>query len=170
MSEGSPTLDHQVVLMGPSGCGKSTVGQLLARRAGVPFFEGDEFHSASHVEKMSQGRALQDEDREGWLQALKEILRQHEGRPLVLACSALKQSYRETLSAGRAGLRFVFLQGSRERLRERMRERAAQSEHFMPVSLLESQLAILEEPEPPALTLSIELSPEEIVERILAAS
>lgn len=133
------------VVMGVSGCGKSTVGLQLADALKLPFLEGDVLHPERNVARMAAGVALSDEDREGWLQALAERLQQAHsaGRGLVLSCSALKRSYRDILRSGAPDLRFVYLHGEYELLAARM---AARTGHYMPLSLLASQLATLEEP------------------------
>lgn len=131
------------VVMGVSGCGKSEVGQRLASALGVRFLEGDAYHSAANVAKMAAGIPLDDNDRAGWLGALQgEIARARAGgEGLVLACSALKRRYRDLLRAADPGLRFAHLNGPRELIHERMQARTA---HYMPVSLLDSQLRDLE--------------------------
>lgn len=133
------------VVMGVSGCGKSTVGLQLAEALQLPFLEGDVLHPERNVARMAAGVPLSDEDREGWLQALAERLRQAHagGTGLVLSCSALKRAYRDTLRSGAPGLRFVFLHGDHGLLAARM---AARTGHYMPLSLLDSQLATLEPP------------------------
>jgi carbohydrate kinase (thermoresistant glucokinase family) len=129
--------------MGVCGCGKSSVGQRLADALGVRFIEGDAYHSASSVAKMAAGMPLDDDDRAGWLQALQAEIAQAQtrGEGFVLACSALKRRYRDLLRVGDPGLRFVHLSGPRGLLAERMRARPG---HFMPASLLDSQLQALE--------------------------
>lgn len=133
------------VVMGVSGCGKSTVGAQLAEALKLPFLEGDVLHPERNVARMAAGVALSDEDREGWLQALAERLQQAHaaGQGLVLSCSALKRSYRDILRSGAPGLHFVYLHGEYELLAARM---AARTGHYMPLSLLSSQLATLEAP------------------------
>jgi gluconokinase len=135
------------VVMGVAGSGKSTIGSALARALGVDFVEGDEYHPAQNVEKMASGIPLTDDDRAGWLRALAERIREakHTDTGLVLTCSALKRSYRDVLRAEAPELRFVFLKGPRALIAERF---AGRRGHFMPQSLLESQLATLEEPSP----------------------
>ena len=130
--------------MGVSGSGKSTLGRALAERLGWTFADADDHHPSANREKMARGQALTDTDRQPWLEALHGLLELHlqETRPLVLACSALKASHRETLTGNLEGIQVVFLQGSREVIAARMRQR----EHFMPVTLLESQFATLEPP------------------------
>jgi carbohydrate kinase (thermoresistant glucokinase family) len=131
------------VVMGVSGCGKSEVGQRLARALGVRFLEGDAYHSAANVAKMGAGIPLDDDDRADWLRTLQaEIaLARARGEGLVLACSALKRRYRDLLRAADPGLRFAHLSGPRELIDQRMRARTA---HYMPASLLDSQLRDLE--------------------------
>lgn len=133
------------VVMGVSGCGKSTVGLRLAEALQLPFLEGDVLHPESNVARMAAGVPLSDEDREGWLQALSERLRQAHaaGHGLVISCSALKRSYRDILRRGAPGLRLVYLHGEHALLTARM---AARTGHYMPLSLLNSQFATLESP------------------------
>ena len=131
------------VIMGVSGSGKSTVGSALAAFYAIPFLEGDAFHPQHNVTKMASGVPLDDHDRAGWLQALAAELEQAEihDRGLVLSCSALKRRYRDLLRAADPQVRFVHLAGPRDLIAERMRARTA---HYMPASLLDSQLRDLE--------------------------
>ena len=133
-----------VVLMGVCGCGKSTIGRMLADETGWPFLDADDFHPAANVAKMRAGTALTDEDRWPWLDRLAAEMAaiNARGGHAVLACSALKQAYRDRLARG-GDVRFVFLKGDRATIEPRL---AARAGHYMPVSLLESQLATLEEP------------------------
>jgi len=133
--------------MGVSGSGKSLIGAGLARALGVDFVEGDEYHSAENVERMSRGIPLMDEDRARWLRSLAARIREAKkaGSGLVISCSALKRSYRDILRADAAELRFVYLKGGRELIAQRL---AGRRGHFMPPSLLESQFTTLEEPLP----------------------
>jgi len=149
--------------MGVSGAGKTTIGRLLAERLGCEFLDGDDFHPAANVQKMAAGMPLEDADRWPWLARLNVELRRRERA--VLACSALKESYRDALTKDLADVQFVFLRGDRELIRSRLNERR---HRYMPASLLESQFAALE---PPAHAVSIDASdaPEQCVERILAA-
>jgi len=160
------------VIMGVSGSGKSTIGARLARELGIDFIEGDDLHPPDNVKRMAAGVPLADADRRGWLLAIGTRLRdaKRAGRGLVVSCSALKRSYRDLLrSAGDDTVRFVFLAGSRALLAERMAQRR---EHFMPPSLLESQLAILEEPGPDerAWVCDIRETPEAIVADLVTRS
>jgi gluconokinase len=158
------------VVMGVCGCGKSTVGQQLATTLGVDFLEGDQLHSAENIARMAAGIALTDEDRQGWLEALAGRIgnTRERGRGLVVSCSALKRSYRDTLRRGASDLLFVYLQGNPELLATRMVNRPG---HYMPTSLLESQLAILEVPGPDenTQTFDIAMSATSIVANIMAA-
>ena len=156
-----------VVLMGVSGSGKTTIGTLLAERAGTVFADADDYHPAANKAKMAAGHALNDEDRQPWLETLNGVLRgwQESGKGGVLACSALKAKYRETLSAGmpEGAVQFVLLDGSQELIAGRLAQR--QHEYMNP-KLLESQLATLERPKD-ALRVVNDKSPEEIVREIL---
>jgi gluconokinase len=159
-----------LIVMGVSGSGKTTVGALLAERLQWEFEDADGFHSAANVDKMRSGIALSDEDRWPWLRASAAWIDQmrHAGRHGVLACSALKRRYREVLAGERADVRLVYLKGEQDLIARRI---AARHEHFMPSSLLRSQLEALEEPgaEERPITVSIDAKPHEIVARILAA-
>ncbi|HXP75130.1 MAG TPA: gluconokinase [Stellaceae bacterium] len=134
-----------VLVMGVSGSGKTTLGRALARELNAEFLEGDKFHPEGNVAKMSRGEPLDDADRWPWLDRLsRELARASAaGRTVVLACSALKRSYRDRLRRGAPRLRLVFLKGNKALILERMR---ARTDHFMPPGLLDSQLAALEEP------------------------
>ncbi|WUR13586.1 gluconokinase [[Empedobacter] haloabium] len=131
------------VVMGVSGCGKSSVGIALAQALGVRFVEGDQYHPAANVAKMAAGIPLTDDDRKEWLHSLQAEIRAAAaaGTGLVVSCSALKRRYRDLLRAGDPALRFAHLDGSRELIAARM---AARQGHYMPLSLLDSQLATLE--------------------------
>lgn len=135
-----------VVVMGVSGCGKSSVGEALARRLGARFLDADDFHPPGNVAKMAEGIPLDDADRAPWLERLNAVLREAHAadRPVVLACSALKRRYRDALSAGLEGLRFVHLDGSYELIARRLAERR---HRYMPASLLRSQFDALEPPD-----------------------
>lgn len=157
-----------VVLMGVSGSGKTTIGTLLAERAGVVFADGDDYHPAANKVKMAAGEALTDADREPWLEALNGLMRgwAESGVGGVLACSALKESYRQTLGAGMpaGAVRFVLLGGSKELIAGRM---AARHHEFMSPKLLESQMATLEPPEGNSVEVVNDRAPVEVVEEIL---
>ena len=153
-----------IIIMGVSGSGKSAVGMRLASRLGCDFIEGDAFHPQANIEKMSRGVPLTDEDREPWLSALHRVLVEvlQKGECAVVACSALKKTYRERLLRGlekSAGL--VFLDGEFELIFKRM---ASRTGHFMPPELLQSQLRALEPPEPhEAVILDIRRDVEQLV-------
>jgi gluconokinase len=157
-----------VILMGVTGTGKTTIGKLLSSRTGWQFAEGDDYHSEANKAKMHDGIPLDDEDRAPWLASLHEVLLgwYRSGQSGILACSALKQSYRDTLSAGIAqdAYRFVLLKVSREHIAERLSHRAG---HYMNPALLDSQFATLEMPSD-ALQVSAEGTPEQTVELILS--
>ncbi len=154
------------LLMGVSGSGKSAVGQALAHRLGWEFFDADDFHPSVNVDKMAAGIPLTDADRAPWLESLRELIstRLTAARPGVLACSALKERYRQTLLAGNAGVQIVYLKGTFDLIQARM---AARSGHYMKPQMLQSQFETLEEPVN-ALTVDIRLPIETILETILA--
>ena len=150
--------------MGVVGSGKTTVGKLLAQKLGWKFADADDYHPASNIEKMRHGISLADADRAPWLAALHEAITQWNGggENAILACSALKRSYREELST--SPVRFVYLKGSRELILSRLRSRHG---HFATDAILDSQFADLEEPED-AITVSAAQPPAAIVDEILA--
>jgi gluconokinase len=152
-----------IILMGPAGSGKTTVGKLLATELSWDFFDGDDFHSAANVEKMSRGVPLTDADRIPWLKTIHEAMLQWQAkeRNVVLACSVLKRSYRELLVIN-ASVKLVYLKGAYELLRERLRARKG---HYAGEQLLASQLADLEEPTD-AITVDAAGSQEQIVAEI----
>jgi gluconokinase len=154
-----------VIVMGVSGAGKTTIGRLLAEALGAVFLEGDEFHPSANLEKMRTGEPLDDGDRAPWLRNIAVAL-DAGGRDgaVVLACSALKRSYRDQLMAGRANVHLVYLRGDEAVIRRRLESRSG---HFMPAALLASQLAALEEPAD-AITVDAALAPRAIVDRVLA--
>jgi gluconokinase len=149
--------------MGPAGSGKTTVGELLGARLSWKFFDGDSFHSPANIEKMSRGVPLTDEDRIPWLNSMREAMLQWEEQHqnVVLACSALKRSYRELLQISPT-VKLVYLKANFELLRERLRSRKG---HYAGEQLLSSQFADLEAPTD-ALTIEVSRSPEEIVSEI----
>lgn len=158
-----------VVVMGVSGCGKSTVGALLARRLGAEFLEGDELHPPRNIERMASGIALTDNDRRDWLlEIAQQLADARAGRhALVVSCSALKHSYRDMLRIAASDLAFVHLHASRELLEARLRARPG---HFMPSSLLDSQLQTLEPPgaDERAITLDAALPAAELAAQAAA--
>lgn len=154
-----------VVLMGVSGVGKTTVGRRLADALGAEFAEGDSYHPPGNVAKMQSGNPLDDADRWPWLEILSAEIDRWlaAGRTVVLTCSALRQSYRDILKGGRPAVRFVHLRGSEALIRARLDRRQG---HYMPPSLLASQLATLEEPAD-AITVDIDAEPAEIAAEIV---
>lgn len=151
--------------MGVTGCGKTTIGRLLADALSLPFIDADDHHPEQNIDKMSQGIPLTDEDRQPWLQKLAFILRsEQQKKGIVLACSALKESYRSLLqSQVKESITWICLEGSEQIIRERMKNR---KDHFMPETLLHSQLTTLEKPQY-AHCVSIDAPPGTIVEEIL---
>jgi len=152
-----------VIVMGVVGAGKTTVGRLLAEQLGWQFADADDFHPASNVEKIRHGTSLNDDDRQPWLASLRNAITawiaQH--RNVVLACSALKRSYRQELVVG-SEVRFVYLKGSADLIADRLRARHG---HFAGEQILASQFADLEEPNE-AVTVEIDSTPNQIVAEI----
>ncbi|MFE7776782.1 gluconokinase [Streptomyces sp. NPDC057445] len=159
---------HVVVVMGVAGTGKSTIGPLLAERLGVPYAEGDDFHPAANVAKMSAGVPLDDADREPWLDAIGQWAHSREGLGGVVSGSALKRIYRDRLRASAPGVVFLHLAGDRALIQRRMAERKG---HFMPTTLLDSQFATLQPLQDDEAGVAVDVSgtPEEITERAVAA-
>ncbi len=152
------------VIMGVSGCGKSTVGTGVASVAGLDFVDGDDLHPQANIDKMARGQPLDDADRAPWLVAVGERLTDD----TIIACSALKRSYRDLLRAHTGGpVTFLYLRGQRDTLVDRMHNRSG---HFMPATLLDSQLATLEEPADgeSVIVAEIENKPDEIVALLVA--
>jgi gluconokinase len=152
-----------VIVMGVVGAGKTTVGRLLAEQLGWDFADADDFHPQSNVEKIRHGIALNDEDREPWLKALREAIARWiaDGLNVVLACSALKRRYRQELEVG-PEVQFVYLKGTAELIAQRLRSRHG---HFADAQILSSQLADLEEPKA-AATVDVAATPQQIVAEI----
>jgi gluconokinase len=159
-----------VVVMGVSGIGKTVVGRALADRLGWAFEDADRFHPAANVARMSRGIALTDTERWPWLDALADLITATLAADggLVLACSALARRYRDRMGVGRLGVRLVSLDGLPEVIRARIE---ARRDHFMPATLLDSQLAALERPTPDErpIVVGIDATPEEIASRIVTA-
>ncbi|MCO7522807.1 MULTISPECIES: gluconokinase [unclassified Pseudomonas] len=144
-----------IVVMGVAGCGKSCIGAAIAARSGGRLIEGDAFHPAANIAKMSAGIPLDDDDRAGWLVRLGEALQNaiSAGERPILTCSALKRRYRETLREAVPALGFVFLELTPQQAEQRVRARPG---HFMPASLIDSQFAALEPPHGEPLTLELD--------------
>jgi carbohydrate kinase (thermoresistant glucokinase family) len=151
--------------MGPMGCGKTAIGKMLAKKLGWPFYDADDFHPKENVEKMRAGIALTDEDRKLWLEKLRANIQRwlKHRKSTILACSALKQAYRDILGVNQSTVRTVYLKGSYELLRKRLEER---QHPYMDKNLLRSQLDTLEEPKD-GLTVDISATPEIIVGTII---
>lgn len=160
-------MEPLLVVMGVTGSGKSTIGELLASTLGLPFEDGDDLHPESNVRKMAAGHPLTDADRWPWLRKVGEALRSSEKTGLVVACSALKRAYRDAIRDAEPRTTFILLDGTRELLEKRLSSRHG---HFMPQSLLDSQLAILEplEAVERGITVPIDQTPARIVADICA--
>lgn len=156
------------IIMGVAATGKTTLGKALATATGGRFFDGDDFHPAQNRAKMAAGKALDDTDRREWLERLADLIAERSSahNPTFIACSALKQSYREILRANHAPLEFIFLTADPALLRQRITERYETGEHFMPPALLDSQLETLEIPTA-ALELDVSEPISELVSRFL---
>jgi gluconokinase len=146
-----------IVLMGVSGSGKTTLGERLAADLNWPFYDGDDFHPQANVEKMARGEALTDDDRWPWLDALRQHIEAllAQGKQAIVACSALKYSYRERLRGAHAEVQLVYLQGSYALILHRLQER---HHHFMPADLLTSQFDALEEPHASEGVLTVDIA------------
>ena len=155
-----------VIIWGVAGAGKTTIGKLLAEQLGWKFYEGDDFHPRANIEKMARGVPLTDEDRQPWLQKLRDLIERSltSDKNAILACSALKKKYRDQLRMNE-NVKFVFLRGDRKRIAEQIKHRGG---HFFDPKLLDSQFSDLEEPEPSENALSFEIgsAPHELVEKI----
>lgn len=151
-------------VMGVSGCGKSTIGKLLAAEFDIPFFDGDDYHPEANVNKMAAGNPLNDDDRKGWLERLNELSIEHKNKGAVIACSALKEAYREVLSLHiTTQVEFIYLAGAFKEICDRLQQR---ENHFMPAGLLQSQFETLEVPTD-AITVSIMNTPKKIISRVI---
>lgn len=149
--------------MGVSGSGKTTVGELLSQKTGIPFYDADDFHSAANKAKMQSGHPLTDDDRKEWLQKINQLaVEQQQLGGAIIACSALKEEYRHTLSKGLQKPFWIFLNGSYDMIYQRIKSRTG---HYMPASLLQSQFESLEIPKD-AFKISIEKEPADIVDLI----
>jgi gluconokinase len=155
-----------VLVMGVAGAGKTTIGAALARRLCCRFIDADDYHPPQNVAKMKAGMPLDDADRRPWLERLNKQLRTSDliSQNAVIACSALKQNYRERLAQDIHDFRTVYLQGSRDLIRSRM---ATRTHRYMPATLLDSQFAVLEPPSD-AISINIAATPDECVARIVA--
>ncbi len=150
--------------MGVSGSGKSTIGKKLANELDFQFFDGDDYHPESNVQKMKSGTPLNDDDRKGWLEKLNQLGLEHQTKGAVIACSALKEKYRAILLSGlKEKGEIIYLKGSFKEIKLRLEERKG---HFMPINLLKSQFETLEEPKN-VITVSIVNPPEKIISQIL---
>jgi gluconokinase len=158
---------YAIILMGVAGSGKTAVGSRVAKRLGWLFLDADDFHPPANVEKMKRGIPLDDNDRAPWLERMHAELRQQisEGQSVILACSALKDSYRDKLKDDLSEVRFVLLDVDRDKLLERLQKRQA---HFFPKELLDSQLATLERPHD-AFIVDANKSVDEVVDSIVTA-
>ena len=154
-----------IILMGVAGCGKTSVGKALSKSLGWPYYDGDDFHPQTNIDKMAQGIPLDDDDRRPWLERLHALIVEHldNDENLIVSCSALKAQYRQVLEGDQEAVKFVHLAGSFELIFERMQHR---SDHYMRAEMLYSQFADLEAPEN-ALTVSIDQPINKIVSEII---
>lgn len=160
---------QHLVVMGVSGSGKTTLALVLERRLGWPYAEADEFHPPANIAKMEAGTPLTDEDRLPWLRKMRDRLTEEAraGRSVIVTCSALKRVYRDVLREAEGRVRFVHLTAEKGLIEQRM---ASRSGHFMPPSLLPSQLGTLEplEPDEDGVVVLVDVPPEEVADRALA--
>jgi gluconokinase len=167
MSATTPSAPVCVIVMGVTACGKSSVGEQLAARLGWPFLEGDTLHPPANIARMRAGQPLDDADRTPWLAAIGTWIdaRIGAGESSMVACSALKRSYRDALRTGRPGVRFAWLRVDRAELQRRLQQRR---HHFMPAALLDSQLDTLEPPQAdePAIVIDAAGSIDDIVDAL----
>ncbi|BAU82165.1 gluconokinase [Streptomyces laurentii] len=168
LPDGPADFPRVVVVMGVAGTGKTTIGPLVAEALGAPYAEGDDFHPAANVAKMSAGIPLDDEDRAPWLDAIGQWAHGRAGLGGVVSSSALKRIYRDRLRAAAPGVVFLHLTGDRELIERRMRARQG---HFMPTALLDSQFATLQPLREDEAGVAVDVSgtPEEITARAVAA-
>ncbi|MFV0281088.1 MAG: gluconokinase [Rhodoblastus sp.] len=163
------SLPAAIVLMGVAGSGKSTIGEALSKKLGWPYADADAFHPPANVAKMSAGQPLTDEDRRPWLGAIAAHIDEarQSKKPAIVSCSALKRAYRDILIGAREDVRLVLLDGTKDEIFARM---SARKNHFMPLSLLESQFATLERPGPDErpVIVSVMGTPEAIAAAIVA--
>ena len=168
MADEADQIPCALIVMGVSGSGKSTIAEQLAERLAWSYEDGDRFHPASNVAKMSAGHPLTDEDRWPWLQAIADEIDRacKAGEHAVIACSALKRAYRDVLVHGRNDVRIVFLDGTQQLIADRLAQRKG---HFMPPGLLDSQFKTLEPPDADEnpVTVSIDASVDAIVDDIV---
>ncbi|MDI9883158.1 gluconokinase [Streptomyces sp. HNM0645] len=159
---------HVVVVMGVAGTGKTTIGPLLAEALGVPYAEGDDFHPAGNIAKMSAGIPLDDADRGPWLDAIGRWAHGRAGLGGVVSCSALKRTYRDRLRTAAPDVEFLHLTGDRALIERRMAERKG---HFMPTALLDSQFATVQplQGDEAGVAVDVSGSPQEITERAVTA-
>lgn len=157
-----------IIIMGVCGSGKSTIGKMLAGELAIDFLEGDDFHPSINREKMSRGEPLTEEERRPWIEKIREVTDQYLAREtgMIVSCSALSCKSRQILGTDRQEVELIYLSGSESILTDRMR---ARENHFMPASLLRSQLETLEEPgSGEALTISVDADPDELIREILS--
>lgn len=168
MSKPSADRFAVLVIMGVSGCGKTTIAELLSRKLGWAYRDGDEFHPKSNVEKMHSGTPLTDDDRWPWLKAIAAWIdgKRQAGEHAIVTCSALKRAYRDILIGPRQDVALIYLKGTEDLISQRLSKR---KDHFMPKGLLQSQFQTLQEPgaDEHPITVSIAPTPEEIVGAIL---
>lgn len=149
-----------IFIMGVSGSGKTTIGKLLSKKMGIPFFDADDFHAQENKEKMQSGQPLSDDDRSEWLQKINQLaVKAVQGKAAIIACSALKEKYRDVLCTGITKPQWIFLSGSYETIFNRIEKRQG---HYMPASLLQTQFDSLEIPVD-SFCISIQKEPGEIV-------
>ena len=152
------------VIIGVSGCGKTTIGKLLSKKTGIPFYDADNFHSDENISKMKNNIPLSDKDRMPWLETLSvKLVEWEENGGGILACSALKESYREILSSKTTAIFWIYLSGTFEFIEQRLKSRV---NHYMKAALLKSQFETLEVP-PYGLHINIEDRPENIPNTLL---